>query len=170
MKSWDEQMDADAGRQSPFLLSLLQRKRGHFSIFAAAPDGLSKHLAPLVCSLLHPSLDNSLCILNKDFILPTRRKLLTRCSWACRYLISFYCCMGVFWTWNSSPLQLNAGILQRQCSLGLIYSGFHATVLWCPQEKHRALKAMTGCYTLPSSCCTPFHVVPPWVLIVIILL
>lgn len=37
-----------------------------------------------------------LCILNKDFILPTRRKLLTRCSWACRYLISFYCCSGVY--------------------------------------------------------------------------
>ena len=87
---------------------------------------------PFYC-VLHLSLDNNLCILNKDFILPTRRKLLTRCSWPYWCLTSFYCCMGGIqplethlnfssklashrqgapWGWFTS-IQLLLGVLQK---------------------------------------------------------
>lgn len=75
---------------------------GHFPLSTAASIGLSKAFGPFTVFSFHLSLDNSLCILNKDFILPTRRKLLTRCSWACRYLTSSYCCVSSSAIWSFS--------------------------------------------------------------------
>lgn len=121
------------------LLCCCCRQGGHFPLSTAASIGLSKAFGPFTVFSFHLSLDNSLCILNKDFILPTRRKLLTRCSWACRYLTSFYCSMGCSATWSSSRLQASTGTFQRQCSQAW-FTLTVTTILWCPLETHGTLQ------------------------------
>lgn len=121
------------------LLSCCGRQCDYCPLSTPASIGLSKALGPFTLFSFHLSLDNSLCILNKDFILPTRRKLLTRCSWACRYLTSFSCCMGCSATWISSLFHTSTGTFERQCS----QLGFTLTVkiiLRCPLEKHGTLQ------------------------------
>lgn len=72
-------MDADVMLVT-FSLTAAESVAGHCPLSTPASIGLSKALGPFTVFSFHLSLDNSLCILNKDFILPTRRKLLTRCS------------------------------------------------------------------------------------------
>lgn len=121
------------------LLHCCYRQCGHFPLCSAASVGLSKAFGPSTVFFFHLSPDNSLCILNKDFILPTRRKLLTRCSWACRYLTSFYCCLGCSAPWSRSLPQTNTGTFQRQCSQAW-FTLIVTAILWCPLEEQRTLQ------------------------------
>lgn len=95
---------------------------GHFPLCSAAPVGLSKAFGSSTVFSFHLSPDNSLCILNKDFILPTRRKLLTRCSWACRYLTSFPCCLGLLGFLKLLTTSEKHWHLPETVSPGLIYT------------------------------------------------